>query len=156
VGVFCTSSEVYTNVRTGAYNESFRQGHTWVPLSGILMHMIEYGAVSSTIGYILRLLKREKGAVKSAEAANEALLDVLKNVRELESLLPICSYCKKIRDESGQWEKIEMYIADRTKTNFTHGCCPDCKDREMKAFYEQAGPPVPPGGRPDFVKPHTP
>ncbi len=65
-----------------------------------------------------------------------------KRVRMLESLLPICSYCKKIRDDSGSpegegdWVRIDRYIAERTDTTFTHGMCPECHERAMRELDE--------------------
>jgi DNA-binding response OmpR family regulator len=47
-------------------------------------------------------------------------------IRTLHGLLPICVQCKKIRDTSGKWEKIENYIAQRSDAEFTHGMCPEC------------------------------
>jgi hypothetical protein len=44
----------------------------------------------------------------------------------LEGLLPICSYCKKIRDQKDEWQVMERYITDRSAATFTHGICPDC------------------------------
>lgn len=44
----------------------------------------------------------------------------------LEGLLPICSYCKKIRDQKDEWQVMEKYIMDRSQATFTHGVCPDC------------------------------
>ena len=41
-------------------------------------------------------------------------------------LLTICSYCKRIRDDQGYWEKIEKYLSVHTRANFTHGLCPEC------------------------------
>ena len=58
----------------------------------------------------------------------------MREVHELESLLPICSYCKKIRDDAGNWQRLENYIADRTGASFTHGCCPECKHEVMADF----------------------
>jgi len=49
-----------------------------------------------------------------------------KRVQMLEGLLPICSYCKKIRDDSEEWQPMEKYIQARTAARFTHGICPDC------------------------------
>lgn len=49
-----------------------------------------------------------------------------KRVSLLEGLLPICSYCKKIRDQKDQWQVMEKYIMDRSVATFTHGICPDC------------------------------
>ena len=47
-------------------------------------------------------------------------------VEQLEGILPICCYCKKIRDETGKWKMLEEYIEDRSKAEFSHGICPDC------------------------------
>lgn len=44
----------------------------------------------------------------------------------LRCLLPICAACKKIQNESGNWEPIESYIRDRSDADFSHGVCPDC------------------------------
>jgi len=49
-----------------------------------------------------------------------------RQVSLLEGLLPICSFCKKIRDKNDQWQVIERYIMDRSTASFTHGVCPDC------------------------------
>lgn len=56
-------------------------------------------------------------------------------VRMLESLLPICAYCKKIRDDSnsekgkGEWVNVDRYISSKTDTVFTHGMCPECYEK---------------------------
>lgn len=52
-------------------------------------------------------------------------------VRQLKRLLPICMYCKKIRDDSDYWHEIEAYIRDQTGTDFSHGICPDCMKNEL-------------------------
>lgn len=57
---------------------------------------------------------------------NTELTEALEMVNTLRGLLPICSNCKKIRDEQGGWQPIELYIARRSSAQFTHGICPDC------------------------------
>jgi hypothetical protein len=52
-------------------------------------------------------------------------------VKELESFLPICANCKKIRDNNQEWQPLEKYISEHSDTQFTHGVCPDC----MKLLY---------------------
>jgi hypothetical protein len=47
-------------------------------------------------------------------------------LRLLEGLLPVCSNCKKIRDEKGDWSPMESYIHQRARVDFSHGICPDC------------------------------
>lgn len=54
------------------------------------------------------------------------LEDSLARVKRLETLLPICSYCKKIRDEQNHWHRIESYISSHSDTQFSHGICTEC------------------------------
>jgi len=54
------------------------------------------------------------------------LQQALAQIKTLSGLLPICSSCKKIRDDQGYWEKVELYITKNTEATFTHGYCPDC------------------------------
>lgn len=59
----------------------------------------------------------------------------LKNVRQLQGLIPICSSCKKVRDDTGYWGQVEEYISARTDADFTHGLCPDC----LGHYYDEMG-----------------
>lgn len=61
----------------------------------------------------------------------ERILRYTTQVRQLESMLPICTCCKKIRDDQNYWQQIETYINDRTGTEFSHSICPDCYARVM-------------------------
>lgn len=69
---------------------------------------------------------------KVTEAQRETLIQELQNalaeVKALSGLLPICSNCKKIRDDQGYWNRIEAYISEHSEATFTHGVCPDCAD----------------------------
>ncbi|MEN9841625.1 MAG: hypothetical protein RL376_1425 [Verrucomicrobiota bacterium] len=56
----------------------------------------------------------------------ERILRFATQVRQLEEFLPICGYCKKVRDDSNYWQQIESYINTRTGTDFSHSVCPDC------------------------------
>ncbi len=56
------------------------------------------------------------------------LESALAEVKILSGLLPICAYCKKIRDDQGSWIHLETYISTHSEADFTHGICPDCKD----------------------------
>ena len=59
----------------------------------------------------------------------ERILRYTTQVRQLEEMLPICSYCKKIRDDQNYWQQLEGYISDRTGSDFSHSVCPDCYKR---------------------------
>lgn len=84
-----------------------------------------FGLLGAVFGILIALLSREK---KRAEL--------------LEGLLPICSYCRRIRDDHGivakevRWYDVETYISMETETEFTHGICPDCHKKIM----EEPGP----------------
>jgi sigma-B regulation protein RsbU (phosphoserine phosphatase) len=54
------------------------------------------------------------------------LQDALAHIKTLQGLLPICSYCKKIRDDRNYWQQLESYISERSGVSFSHGICPDC------------------------------
>jgi DNA-binding response OmpR family regulator len=56
----------------------------------------------------------------------------LDNVRRLRGLLPICAYCKRIRDDKNYWQRVEVYVSEHTDATFTHGICPSCLE-EAKA-----------------------
>lgn len=54
-------------------------------------------------------------------------------VKVLEGLVPICAHCKNIRNETGEWERLEKYISRRSKAEFSHGICPSCSDKHYAA-----------------------
>ncbi|HQU83439.1 MAG TPA: hypothetical protein PKY59_09955 [Pyrinomonadaceae bacterium] len=62
---------------------------------------------------------------------NSELLSALAEVKTLKSLLPMCSYCKNIRDDEDDWHKVEDYLLMHTDTKFSHGICPDCYETEV-------------------------
>lgn len=61
----------------------------------------------------------------------ERILRYTTQVRQLEQMLPICSYCKKIRDDQNYWQQIEGYISERTGSDFSHSVCPECYQRVL-------------------------
>ena len=65
---------------------------------------------------------------------NEELRLALANVKRLSGMLPICASCKKIRDDKGYWQSVEAYIMDHTDALFSHGCCPECRQRLYPEF----------------------
>ncbi len=56
----------------------------------------------------------------------EELEDALAHVKMLQGIIPICMYCKKIRDDQESWERMENYIQDHSQAEFSHGLCPEC------------------------------
>jgi CheY-like chemotaxis protein len=75
----------------------------------------------------LETLVRERTRV--LEETNAKLTQALANVQTLSGLIPICSGCKKVRDDRGFWSQVEAYVAEHSDATFTHGLCPECAGR---------------------------
>lgn len=84
-----------------------------------------------TNDFALRLASQRN---KLAEA-NEELQSALEEIKVLRGIIPICSRCKKIRDDQGAWNMIEVYISKHSEAEFSHGYCPDC----LETVYSEAG-----------------
>jgi hypothetical protein len=54
------------------------------------------------------------------------LEDALANVKTLKGLIPICSHCKKVRNDHGYWQQVEAYVQRYSEARFSHGLCPEC------------------------------
>jgi CheY-like chemotaxis protein len=70
----------------------------------------------------------------------QELQEALTNVKQLRGLLPICSYCKRIRADDQYWMQVESYIAERSDAQFSHGICPPCAeklDQEIEAYHQK-------------------
>ena len=72
---------------------------------------------------------QERLAARVAE-----LQTALSKVKQLSGLLPICSYCKRIRSDKNYWEKVDSYITEHTDAKFSHGICPQCYDTVVAEF----------------------
>ncbi len=65
------------------------------------------------------------------------LEDALARVKLLHGLLPICSYCKKVRDDQNYWQQVESYIEGHSEAQFTHGICPECRTKYVEPELER-------------------
>lgn len=79
-------------------------------------------------GFMLDITAR-KNAEEERERLIAELQDALQNIKALKGLLPICAWCKKIRNDSGYWQQVELYIQDHSDAQFTHGMCPECRSK---------------------------
>ncbi|HJW72932.1 MAG TPA: two-component regulator propeller domain-containing protein [Geothrix sp.] len=114
---------------------------------GLMLVLITYGALRMRLASLARskALLEDTVALRTRELAEanasletlngknldliEDLTKALAEVRTIQGLIPICSYCKKIRDDGGAWNQLEMYISSRSKAKFSHGICPECLPR---------------------------
>lgn len=74
-------------------------------------------------------INERKLAQRERERLIAELQDALANIKVLRGLLPICSHCKKIRDEEGDWQMVEVYVHEHSNADFSHGICPECLNR---------------------------
>ena len=88
------------------------------------------GLFEATVSAVVRVVTLIPVAwwIASVAASQRALAQ---EVELLEGLLPICSYCKKIRDDDGEWQMLEKYIQERSSATFTHGVCETCLKEEL-------------------------
>ncbi len=122
--------------RTGSYLISILSSIVWFfsdisshPYSSVLF------ALWNTIMQLLCFLiigystSKIQSLLREKRETSRALLS---QVKTLSGLIPICASCKKIRDDKGDWQRIEEYIEERTNAEFTHGLCPECMDKLLK------------------------
>ncbi len=125
--------KIYTQLKEGGSVERFetirqRKDGTTVEVAVTLSLIRDQGTAIgiSTIERDITARKREE--MERSQLIGE-LTEALAKIKTLSGLLPICSSCKKIRDDGGYWQKIEFYISEHTQAEFTHGICPDCLTR---------------------------
>ena len=88
------------------------------------------------INCIIRILVLSLFAIMIDRTARQTR-KLAKEVQLLEGLLPICSFCKKIRDAEEKWQPIEQYIGERSQASFSHGLCPDCIKKHYGDLFEK-------------------
>ncbi len=135
----------------------------WVhPLAFLAYALAAGGAVLGLLGLRTRVLRERTRSLEAAvqdrtrviqdqardletsnralQGRNEELSQALAEVRTLRGLIPICAYCKKIRDDQGSWEQMERYISDHSDAQFSHGICPDCRDHFFEDVPDKPAP----------------
>ena len=89
----------------------------------------------------LELEERVSRRTAALEATTQELRQAVEQVKTLRGLVPICSWCKKIRDDLGFWQRLESYLHSHTEAEFTHGICPECADKQYAARPANPRPP---------------
>lgn len=88
---------------------------------------LSFTLLNGIIGMYYGILKAEK------LARDELIIDLRKalaDVKTLSGMLPICAWCKKVRNDEGYWQKIEAYFKSHSDLDFTHGICNDCAEKQ--------------------------
>lgn len=90
------------------------------------------GKFSGTIVILNNITERRQAEQEKTELISE-LQCSMAEIKKLSGFIPICSSCKKIRDDKGYWQQVEQYVSERSEAQFSHGICPDC----MKKLYPE-------------------
>ena len=85
----------------------------------------------------LRVGERVLALEGDLSARVRELEDALANVKRLQGLLPICAYCKKVRDDRNYWQQVEQYLTERIDARFSHSVCPSCYERHVRPQIEK-------------------
>ena len=94
------------------------------------------GSPAGVVGVITDVTDRKKIAAEKEKLIAE-LEKAFAEVKTLSGLLPICSYCGKIRDDKGYWSRLEKYVQTHSKAKFSHGICPDCVKEHYPEYYKK-------------------
>lgn len=99
----------------------------------------------AAINTLVRCLVLVVVALLTARVAQQQRA-LMQRVTALEGLLPICSFCKRIRDEHEEWKQVEVYFGTRSGAQFSHGVCPECMKQHYGIISRATSPPKPPAG----------
>ena len=102
----------------------------WVDLTGASMLI---GVQPAGVVSLADITDRKRNEEKMEQLVLE-LQEALAKVKLLSGLLPICAWCKKIRNDEGYWEQIEKYISKHSEADFSHSICPECTEKQYSEF----------------------
>ncbi|HMK61886.1 MAG TPA: PAS domain S-box protein [Dissulfurispiraceae bacterium] len=132
--------ELLTDVKQRTQVYEFRVNHADGTQHEVIFSKAVYfqndGSVGGLIGVINDITER-KHLEKEREQLIVKLQEALSQVKQLSGLLPICSSCKKIRDDKGYWNQIETYISEHSEALFSHGLCPDCGKKLYPQYFDE-------------------
>ena len=91
-------------------------------------HLVRFYEIYALITFVCYIQE------KSNAIARSKINDLIQRNSDLELLLPICAWCKQIRDDDGSWQNLESYVTENSNTAFSHGICNHCADKQKSEF----------------------
>ena len=123
----------------------FARGHSEVTnlvseiLQAFSVSMLPWGLAFMILSALLGVFwGKIKQADKEKSVVIAELKKALEEIKTISGFLPICASCKKIRDDKGYWNQIEVYISEHSEAEFSHGICPECAQKLYPDFYSSA------------------
>lgn len=95
-----------------------------------LLTLFHFETAQAALGRARREVVERRNAERDLVRLNSELSEAIERVRTLEGMLPVCSWCRRIRDDDDHWRELEVFVAERTGAAFEEGLCPDCAPRE--------------------------
>jgi hypothetical protein len=124
------SNCVFQYVNIAIFHRKF--GNTFYEIWSIVVSFMSFLLVTWLARAVKLQYDKNKALLQQQVELSQKLQLALSDVKTLEKLLPICCYCKSIRNENGEWLKLENYIEAKTDSSFSHGICPNCYPRAKK------------------------
>jgi hypothetical protein len=116
-------------------------GHThsssWLGVWNTIIRLVSFLAITLAVSKIREMLITEK-------ELSARLQETLNHVKELRGLLPICAWCKKVKNDQGYWEQIESYVRKYSRAEFSPGICPECAKSLYPEHFIDEEPPSSP------------
>ena len=120
-----SSEDIQTSPKDGPSGEQWFQGR-------VAPFHIDGESPDCVLWTVINITEKKQAELER-DRAMAGLEKALAEINTLKGILPICSACKQIRDESGGWHQLEDYISDHSDADFSHGICPDC----MRELYPE-------------------
>jgi DNA-binding response OmpR family regulator len=83
----------------------------------------------------------DRDVLRARIQVGQRTLGLIANIKRLSGLLPICSYCKRVRSDTNYWEQVDRYIMEHTDARFSHGICPPCTVKYLEDLEPRPGSP---------------
>lgn len=109
------------------FHQSYQFTITFSNIWNLTLMLASFLLVSLGAQHVSHLLKAEKELTSKLKRA-------ISEIKKLSGLLPICVSCKKIRNDKGYWEQIELYFSHHSEVSFTHGLCPECMEKQYESL----------------------
>ena len=123
------SDNVYKYIRLNGHMNSVNEWNSYLEFKAF--PRLDHGNRLIGLIHIVRDITAQKALEREREKMIFDLTEALSKVKALRGLLPICAYCKKIRDDNGYWQQVDDYIREHSDIDFTHGLCPECIDQHF-------------------------
>ena len=101
-------------------------------------HNYELASAAGVDDFLTKPLDRE--TIRMRLQVAERILKYTAEIRQLKEMIPMCVYCRKVRDEHDYWDMVESYIQKETGSRFSHGACPDCYEKQLSKLQTEAPP----------------